>query len=529
MVQETHFTALVELCAKLQQTARRTEMVQLVGAFLHSLGEEEIGPAVLLIIGMVFPASDPRTLNLSWRTIQRVEDDLSLERDRRPLTIVEVYRYFCQIASASGKGSRAKKESLLKEMLSRARELEVKYLLKMIFGEMQHGVGEGVMLEAIARSAGVDVELVRKAYMFAGDLGQVATVALRKGKIGLQAIDIQIFKPIQPMLAQVAKDLDQVFSEHRGRTALEYKFDGARVQIHKNAEQVKIFSRHLSDVTDSFPDIVQLAKKRLKVGEAVAEGEVIAVGEGQKPLPFQQIMRRFRRVHRLDETIREVPVRLYLFDLLYWEGKSLIDTPYEERRTLLSSICDPSLLAPRLVTHNVAAAKEFLSKAMDCGHEGLMAKALDSHYNPGARGKNWFKIKPADHLDLTVVAADWGHGRRRGWLSNYHLAARDEESGRLYVVGKTFKGLTDKEFAWITQRLQALKTSESLYTVYVRPEIVVEVAYNEIQKSPHYQSGFALRFARISRIREDKNVDQIDTIERIRELYERQFKRKAKK
>jgi DNA ligase-1 len=284
----------------------------------------------------------------------------------------------------------------------------------------------------------------------------------------------------------------------------------------------------LSDVTPSLPEIVSLVKELIKAESAILDGEVIAVGENEKPLPFQDLMRRFTRVHEIDRLMAEVPTKLYLFDLIYLNDSSLIDTPYEQRWKFLSEMCDGKLLAERIVTGDISEAEKFLNKAMELGHEGLMAKSITSDYAPGARGKKWFKIKPAKTLDLVITAGEWGHGRRQGWLSNYHLAARDEKTGEYLVVGKTFKGPTDKEFIEMTQRLQSLMISEDDITVYVKPEIVVEVAYNEIQKSPHYKSGFALRFARIIRNRDDKAPEQADTIERFKKLYTEQFQRKAK-
>jgi DNA ligase-1 len=280
-------------------------------------------------------------------------------------------------------------------------------------------------------------------------------------------------------------------------------------------------------VTPSLPEIIEWAQTKITADSFIVEGEVVAVNAEGKPLPFQELMRRFRRMHQIEATMKEVPVRLYLFDLLYLNGDSLIDQPYAERWQKLEKICNRSVLADRVVADGPKIAEQFLQQAMQAGHEGLMAKDLTSTYQPGSRGKKWFKIKPAETLDLAIVAADWGYGRRTGWLSNYHLAVRDSETGEFLVMGKTFKGLTDAEFKWMTENLQKLKISETNYTVKVRPQIVVEVAYNEIQRSPHYQSKFALRFARIKRIRPDKAPEQIDTIERLRQLYEKQFERKG--
>jgi len=341
-----------------------------------------------------------------------------------------------------------------------------------------------------------------------------------------------LFRPIQPMLAELAEDFTEVFKEHGAVTALEFKYDGARVQIHgerkAKSSRVKIFSRQLNEVTPSLPEVVAWAQNQIAAASFIVEGEVVPVNAAGKPLPFQELMRRFRRVHQIEETQREVPVRLCLFDLLYLNGEAMIDHPYRERWNKLTEICDRNLLAERRIANGAAAAEGFLQQAMQAGHEGLMAKALDSNYQPGSRGKKWFKIKPAETLDLVIVAADWGYGRRTGWLSNYHLAVRAEETNQFLVIGKTFKGLTDAEFQGMTENLQKLKISENNYTIQVRPAIVVEVAYNEIQRSPHYKSKFALRFARIKRLREDKAPDQSDTLARLQQLYEKQFEKKGR-
>ena len=526
----TLFTELVDLCKNLEATTKKNEKTDLIEEFLHKLNGEEISPSVFLILGTIFPASDSKALNVSVAAIQKVTSRIRAgTSDEKPLTILDVHNYFCEIASASGRGSRQKREDLLGSLLSRASSLEAEYIIKIIFGEMRHGVAKGVMVKAIAQTAGATLKLAQRASMFSGgDLGGLARIALEKGKEGLQEIGLQLFTPIEPMLAQLAKDFEQVFTEHDEKSALEYKYDGARVQIHRKGDEVSIFSRQLSDVTDSLPEIVNLTKELVKADEAILDGEVVAIGENERPMPFQDLMRRFKRVHEIDKVMLEVPIRLYLFDVMYLDGKSLIDAPYEQRWNALTETCGGEFLADRIVVGEISEAGGFLNRAMELGHEGLMAKSLDSDYAPGARGKKWFKIKPAETLDLVITAAEWGHGRRQGWLSNYHLAARDKESGEYLVVGKTFKGLKDKEFIEMTQRLQALKTSENGITVYVKPEIVVEVAYNEIQKSPHYKSEFALRFARITKIRDDKNPQQAETIGRFKELYAKQFQRKAK-
>jgi DNA ligase-1 len=417
------------------------------------------------------------------------------------------------------------KEQLLEGLLTSADKVESQIIVRIIFGEMRIGVNEGVMLEALAYASQSPLRLVRRALMMTGNIGEVAEIALRQGESGLSKVEPSIFIPLKPMLAEMTEDPSTAL-ETQGETAFEYKYDGARIQIHRRKSEVRVFSRRLSDVTKSLPDIVELVKRRIGNDDLIVEGEVIAVGKDDKPLPFQDLMRRFTRVKDVEEMANKIPLRLKLFDILYLDGEVLIDEPYTMRWMKLSEITPQDLLADRLVTSNATEADKFMETALRSGHEGLMAKRLDSHYTPGSRGKAWLKIKPAETLDVVIAAADWGTGRRRGWLSNYHLAVWSKDE--YLVIGKTFKGLTDAEFEWMTEKLLSLKRSETEYTVYVDPELVVEVAFNEIQRSPHYESGFALRFARITRIREDKSPDQADDLEKVRDLYERQFRYKAK-
>src|SRR5947199_3843126 len=389
----------------------------------------------------------------------------------------------------------------------------------MLLGEMRIGVVEGVLLDAIAKASEVPRQLVRRAHMLHGDIGDVAKIAMTEGSVAIEKVGLRLFIPVKPMLAEMAESIPPVLAEHKEGSAFEYKFDGARIQIHRKQDQVRIFSRRLTDVTDSLPEIVDYAKAKVRASEFLIEGEVVALGEGGKPVPFQDLMRRFRRVHGVDDMVEKIPLRLYLFDVLQSGGKTMIDFPYTERWKAFSTLVPEESLTPRIVTTDPHVAEIFMQSALKEGHEGLMAKSRTCDYSAGARGKKWLKIKPADRLDVVIVAADWGSGRRVGWLSNYHLAVRDDETGEYLVVGKTFKGLTDVEFEMITKRLQELKTKESKWTVHVKPEIVVEVAHNEIQKSPRYKSGFALRFARIAKFRDEKTREEADTIQRLRKMY----------
>ena len=528
MPETTPFSRFTETCRALESTTKRTEKVTHLIEFLKSLSANEVIPAVSFLIGRPFPESDPRVLDVAGQTLWKMDrKGAQASLVSKPVTILEVYDTFDKIASASGPGSRQRKENLVDALLSRLPDADAGYLIRIIFGEMRIGAVEGVVLDAIAGATRSNPELVRRAYMLLGDVGRVAELALFRGSEALREIGVTLFVPIKPMLAEMAQDVEEVFKEHGGVTGLEFKYDGARIQIHRKNDEIRIFSRRLTDVTSSLPDVTQLATQHVRSKEFLIEGEVVAMGKNGKPLPFQDLMRRFRRVHEIADMVREIPLKLFLFDIIFLEGKLLIDAPYEERWSILEGLTDANLLANRVISRDPAEAQELMEASIQAGHEGLMAKDLKSTYTPGVRGKKWFKIKPVEKLDLVIVAADWGSGRRRGWLSNYHLAVREEKTGEYLVVGKTFKGLTDEEFIGITKKLLGLKTRETDYTVHVKPSIVVEVAFNEIQRSPHYKSRFALRFARITRLREDKRPDDGDTLERLQGLYEDQFRYKA--
>lgn len=528
MAELTSFSRFTEVCRSIESTPRRTEKVTYLASFLKMLNPEEIVPAICFLTGRPFPESDVRVLDIGGRTLWKINRRSGQSSFvTRPVTILEVYDTFDKIARESGTKSRQRKELLLDTLLSKLNDRDAEFLMRIIFGEMRIGAVEGVVLDAVAEARSAKPELVRRAYMLLGDLSKVGMIALTEGPAAIKSVGVTLFVPIKPMLAEMANDLGGVFVEHGGLTALEFKYDGARVQIHRKGNDVRIFSRRLTDVTSSLPDVVQLAKERIRGVEFLIEGEVVAIGQDQKPLPFQDLMRRFRRIHDVEIMVEEIPLKLFLFDVIYLDGKLLTDTPYEERWSTLSALTDSEVLATRIVTGDLSAAERLMDASIQAGHEGLMAKDLKSTYTPGVRGKKWFKIKPAEKLDLVIVAAEWGSGRRRGWLSNYHLAVRHEETGEYLVVGKTFKGLTDQEFTEITRRLLELKTRETDYSVYVKPSIVVEIAFNEIQRSPRYKSRFALRFARINRFRDDKEPEDADTLERLQRLYQNQFRYKA--
>jgi DNA ligase-1 len=537
-------------------------MIDLVAEFLKNLEVQEVEPAVSMILGRAFPKWSQQTLEVSWATLSEIIKRISgvdwknfseafsktgdvgsatkavFEESKvrrqatlfeRTLTIAEVRRNLETIAGTSGSGAREKKERLIEALLSLASPLEAKYLVKIFIGEMRTGFHEGLMEQAVAEAFQLPLDAVQKASMTIGDIGEVAFIAKVEGKEGLSKIRFQIFRPVGLMLAQMADNISDALEEHEGKTAFEYKLDGARVQIHKLGDEVKIFSRRLTDVTESLPEIVETARKNITAKEAILEGEVIAVDSHGYPIPFQHLMRRFRRVHAIEDAAERIPARLYLFDILYLNGESLISLPYTQRRRILAENVGGIPLTKQLVADKSEEVEQFLKEAMDAGHEGLMAKKLDSPYTPGIRGKRWLKIKPVlEPLDLVIVAAEYGYGRRHEWLSDYYLAARDAETGEFLSVGKTFKGLTDAEIIEMTRKLKELAIKEEHRRVFVVPKIVVEVTYNEVQKSPKYKCGMALRFARINRIRNDKTADEADTIQRVREIYEGQFLKKGR-
>jgi DNA ligase-1 len=556
------FKALADLCEKLEATKKRLLMVELVSRFLTDLKEEEVEPAVSMILGRPLPKWSQQTLDVSWATlsdmIKRITgakwdvfmDAFSktgdigsatqaiFERSKtkrqavlfeRTLTMIEVRRSFEKIAVTMGYGSREKKERIVETLLSSASPVEAKYLVKIFIGEMRTGFHEGLMEQAVAKAFHTPLETVQEASMIAGDIGEVAAVAVTQGEGGLPRIGFRVFRPVSLMQAQMANDVEEALTEHGGRTAFEYKYDGARVQIHKSGDNVKVFSRRLTDVTDSLPETVETITGNVRAKEAILEGEVIAVDSHGSPIPFQHLMRRFKRVHEIEDTAEKIPVRLFLFDALYIEGQSLISSAYLQRRHVLAENAGGIQLTTQMVTDSVEEAERFLKEAINAGHEGLMAKKLESPYTPGIRGKRWLKIKPIlEPLDLVITAAEYGYGRRVEWLSDYYLAARDAETGEFLTVGKTFKGLTDAEIIEMTCRLKELTVKEEPRRVTVIPKVVVEVAYNEVQRSPTYKCGMALRFARITRIREDKNPEEADTIQRVREIYEKQFLKKGR-
>jgi len=434
------------------------------------------------------------------------------------LTLVQVDEAFQVLKASRGKGSAERKQRVLQDLLARATPEEQDFLVRLIVGELRQGALEGVMLEAVAAAAGRPAAEVRRAATFAGGIAPVARAALHEGPQALERFAMRLMQPILPMLAQPAPDA-RAAVESLGKALLEWKLDGARVQVHKSAETVKVYTRSLKEVTAAVPEVVEAVRAALG-RSLILDGEAIALRPDGSPHSFQTTMRRFGR--KLDdETVREdLPLSVFFFDCMFADGIALVDQPLEARRAVLERAVPQHKVTPATVADTPAQAEDFYAEALRRGHEGIMAKALGAPYEAGRRGASWLKVKRAHTLDLVVLAAEWGHGRRRGRLSNLHLGARDAERGGFVMLGKTFKGLTDALLEWQTRELLAREAGRDESTVRVRPELVVEVAFNDIQQSPQYPGGMALRFARVKRYRPDKRAEEADTLETVRRLFE---------
>ncbi len=521
------FSEFVEICRSLEKTTSRAQKVQLITSYLRRLSPSEAKVASYLLIGRISEEKNKSPLNIGWALIKAALDSGPTSTLLQgPLTMLELWSTLRLLSTMKGQDSRSKKLRILQSLFSRCNKEELEWLVRILSGEMRHGVNVGLLLDAVSALSGISEDEVKKLDMVVGDVGELVRLALSGGLS--RRVELRVFSPLRPMLAEMCYDVQDAIDRHGGKTCLEPKYDGVRLQIHKLGDDIKLFTRRLSDVTSNMPDIVSILSRSINAYSAILDGEVVAVDSSGRALPFQETMRRVTREREIEAAISRVPLKIWIFDVLMINGEATIDKPYLERRMLLERNVSIDILAPRLEVNNKTEAEVFLKKVIEQGHEGIMAKDPKGPYTPGKRGALWLKIKPAERLDLVIIAAEWGHGRRRGWLSNYHLAVLDEDSRRYLMVGKTFKGLTDNEFKSMTERLLSLKISEEEWGVIVKPSVVVEVAYNEIQRSPHYESEYALRFARIVRIRDDKSPEDIDTYKRLKELYEKQFEQKGK-
>ncbi|KAB2363103.1 ATP-dependent DNA ligase [Actinomadura montaniterrae] len=431
------------------------------------------------------------------------------------LTVPEVDAAFTEIGAVSGAGSVARRRDLVAALLGRATRDEQGFLIRLLAGELRQGALDGVMAEAIAAAAGVPSAQVRRAVMLRGSLGPVATAALADGTAGLQAFTLEVGRPVKPMLAASAPSVEEAFAKLKAEAAVEWKLDGVRAQIHVRDGDVRVFTRTLDDITARLPEVVA-AVRELPVRDAVFDGEVIALRPDGAPYPFQ--VTAARTATRTAKDTEPVPLTAFLFDVVHLDGDDLLDAPGADRSAALVRAVPEPLRIPRIVTADPSAAKDFFDDAVARGHEGVLIKSLDTPYTAGRRGAGWIKVKPRHTLDLVVLAVEWGHGRRQGLLSNLHLGARDPETGGFVMLGKTFKGLTDELLAWQTEKLRELAVREDGWTVHVRPELVVEIAFDGVQQSPRYPGGIALRFARVLRYRPDKTAAEADTVQSVLSL-----------
>ena len=493
------------------QTSGRLQKVEQLATLLERVPPAEIETAIAFLSG----STRQGRFGIGGAAIAEAR---TVRHANTPsLGLTEVDSAFEEVAAAGGAGSAAAKARILGALLARATPEEQEFLIRLLLGELRQGALEGVVLEAVARASGIPAAQVRRAAMLVGDLAPVARAALVEGAPALDTLIIQPFRAVQPMLAGSAPEVADAVMQ-LGEAQLEYKLDGARIQVHKVGNEVRVYTRNLRDVTTAVPEVVESALA-LPARELILDGETLAVRPDGAPQPFQVTMRRFGRRLDVDELRRSLPLAPFYFDCLYVDGEPLIDVPLSRRARLLDDIVPESVRVPRIITGVADEAAGFLARARSAGHEGVMAKALDAPYAAGARGQAWLKVKPARTLDLVVLAVEWGSGRRRGTLSNLHLGARDTERGGFVMLGKTFKGLTDAMLAWQTERLLELEIAREDHVVHVRPELVVEIAFNDIQESPHYPGRLALRFARVKRHRTDKPSSEADTFAAVQQIY----------
>ncbi|HET9954580.1 MAG TPA: ATP-dependent DNA ligase, partial [Polyangiaceae bacterium] len=415
-----------------------------------------------------------------------------------------------------GSGSNSRRAVALADLFARATRPEAEFLIRLISGELHQGALEGVVIDAVASAFSAPTDRVRRAVMLTGSLAKVGETLGRDGLSALAAFELELFRPIQPMLADSAADVEDAL-QNLGEAAFEYKVDGARVQIHKDGDRVEVYSRSLNRVTAAVPEIVERVSA-LPARKLVLDGEAIALSSERRPLPFQVTMRRFGRKLDVEAMRAELPLDVFFFDLLRVDDQTLIDASWQERAQALQSLSPEDCRVSRLITKQADEADAFVSRALAEGYEGVMAKSLSAPYAAGRRGSEWLKLKPVHTLDLVVLAAEWGSGRRTGYLSNLHLGARDPDTGAFAMIGKTFKGMTDATLTMQTQALLAREIGREGHVVHVRPELVVEIAFNDVQVSAQYACGVVLRFARLKRYRDDKTAEQADTIERVRSL-----------
>ena len=551
------FGELVNVYERLKATPSRLEKTALIADFIGRVPADDLPIIVTFLTGRIFPGWDQRKTGIASQSMIKIistithnseamvvdsykhsgqlgltAEEMFAKRKQQTffepedVTVKELYEIFSQLARMTGAGSATKKQKVLVGVLNRATSpVEARYIVSLTIENVLSGAKEGVMEDAIARAFGVDAELVRRAHMLTSDLGETAKIAMLQGTDGLATITIQPMRPVRPMLAQNVASIREALDEMGGTAEFEVKYDGARLQIHKKGNEVRLYSRRLEDLTDALPEIVNFVRQSVTSDTAILDSECIAIDKASgRPIPFQNILTRLRRIYKVEETRALFPLNLRPFDVLYNNGNSLLELPLHERRQILETIvvplngeCKP---AEGLITGDEAKAQEMFGESIRSGNEGLMGKDLNSTYTPGVRGKKMVKIKSVlDTLDLAIVSAEWGHGRKAGWLTSFEVACLDEHSGDYLVLGRVASGFSDEELMAMTERLKPLITGEHGRIADVSPDVIVEVKFEEIQTSPIYNSGYALRFPRLVRVREDLSPEEVNTFARVMNIY----------
>jgi DNA ligase-1 len=501
------FADVVATSAAVASTRARSAKVSALAELVRRVP----APEVAVVVGFLVGAPRQGRVGVGWALLGPTAE---LSPAGEPtLTVADVDALIDALEAATGSGSTAARRRIVDELFGRATADEADFLRRLLIGDLRQGALEGVMTDAIAKAAAVPVAVVRRAAMLAGDLCRVAADALDGAGEALTSIGLEVLRPVLPMLAATSATVGEAIDAN-GPSSVEWKLDGARIQAHRQGDVVRLFTRNRNEVTARLPSVVEVVRA-LPVDAVILDGEVYGTAvEEDGAGPFQDTMSRFSR-HEPDA---EGELHVRFFDVLYVDGHDLIDEPLEQRLAVLArTVAEPNRV-PGIITADASEAQAFADDALALGHEGVMVKSLTSLYEAGRRGSAWRKVKPVRTLDLVVLGAEWGHGRRRGWLSNLHLGARDPESGEFVMVGKTFKGLTDALLTWQTEQLLARETTREGITVFVRPELVVEIALDGAQRSPRYPGGVALRFARVKRYRDDKSPEEADTIDAVRAL-----------
>lgn len=557
------YSKLADVYKKLENTPSKHGKRDILADLFKGASTAELEKIVLLVTGRVFPTMAKEELGIAEKMMKRaitkatgfsdkevtdefkgsgdlgvvaeklVKSKMQVTLMQKELTVEKVFNSLQKLSSTTGEGSQERKLNIIAELLTSAKPKEARYVARTALGTLRIGVAEGVLRDAIAKTFGVDAKNVEHAWNMMPDYGKIVKIAKMEGDAGLKKVKVKVGTSMQVLLCEKAPDLKTAI-ERFEHPSLEIKYDGARVQIHKDGKKIVLFTRRLEDVTKQFPDLVRLAKEFVKAESCILDGEILAIDKKTgKPLPFQQLSQRIQRKYDIEKMVKEIPVQVNLFDILYVDGQSLLNKSLKERRKTLEKNIrrtpEGIQLAKRLETKNLKKAEKFYKAAIKQGQEGVIIKNLDSEYQPGRRVGYWLKVKPImEPLDLVIIGAEWGTGKRANWLSSFILACRDPDEGKFLSCGMMGTGLTDKEFKEITKKLKSLITEEHGRRVKIKPRIVLEIGYEEVQRSPKYESGFALRFPRLIRDRSaDKGPSEADTLSRLKKLYELQRKVKT--